>query len=187
MTVHTRRGFLAASTLGLAACAQRRIPVAAAVAPRPQLPRVNVAADRVIRTIVGLRPFRPSGFVVRAEKLDSKTVIHNYGHGGAGITLSWGTAHLAVQEAAKVDTRNAAVIGCGVVGLATARLLQLRGYNVVIYTKAMPPDTTSNVAGGLWDPVTVFDHPRVTPEFRKQFVDAGKFAFRFYQSLASEA
>ena len=60
---------------------------------------MNVAADRVIRSTVGLRPFRPSGFVVRAEKLDAKTVIHNYGHGGAGITLSWGTAQLAVDLA----------------------------------------------------------------------------------------
>jgi glycine/D-amino acid oxidase-like deaminating enzyme len=147
---------------------------------------VRVSADRVIRTIVGLRPFRPSGFVVRGEKLDAKTVIHNYGHGGAGITLSWGTANLALQEAAKVETRTAAVIGCGVVGLTTARLLQLRGYSVTIYTKAMPPDTTSNVAGGLWDPVTLFDRTRVTPEFRKQFGEAGRFAFRFYQSLVGD-
>ena len=61
--------------------------------------RVRVSADRVIRSTVGLRPFRPVGFVVRAEKLDAKTVIHNYGHGGAGITLSWGTAQLAVDLA----------------------------------------------------------------------------------------
>jgi D-amino-acid oxidase len=42
---------------------------------------------------------------LRGEKLDSKTVIHNYGHGGAGITLSWGTAQLAVEEGAKTDAR----------------------------------------------------------------------------------
>jgi glycine/D-amino acid oxidase-like deaminating enzyme len=148
---------------------------------------VLVAPERVIRTIVGLRPFRPSGFVVRGEKLDQKVVIHNYGHGGAGITLSWGTAQLAVAEAAQIESRQAAVIGCGVVGLSTARLLQQRGYSVTIYTKAMPPDTTSNVAGGLWSPVTVYDHERVTPEFRRQFGDAGRFAFRRYQSLVGEA
>jgi glycine/D-amino acid oxidase-like deaminating enzyme len=145
-----------------------------------------VAPERVIRTIVGLRPFRPSGFVVRGEKLDAKTVIHNYGHGGAGITLSWGTAQLAVEEAAKVEARECAVIGCGVVGLATARLLQQRGYSVSIYTKAMPPDTTSNIAGGLWDPVTVYDRARVTPNFFRQFGEAGRFAFRRYQSMVGE-
>ncbi len=181
----SRRTFIGAAA-SLAGCGTERRAIVTPRAPERIAP-VRVAPDRVIRTIVGLRPFRPSGFVVRGEKLDLKTVIHNYGHGGAGITLSWGTANLAVQEAAKLETRTAAVIGCGVVGLATARLLQLRGYSVTIYTKAMPPDTTSNVAGGLWDPVTLFDRPQVTPGFRKQFSEAGRFAFRFYQTLASDA
>jgi D-amino-acid oxidase len=181
----SRRQLLSAAPLWLAACAARRSIIAP---PAPvALARVRVAPERVIRTIVGLRPFRPSGFVVRGEKLDQKVVIHNYGHGGAGITLSWGTAQLAVTEAAQIETHQAAVIGCGVVGLSTARLLQQRGYAVTIYTKAMPPDTTSNVAGGLWNPTTVFDRERVTPEFRRQFGDAGRFAFRRYQSLAGPA
>ena len=51
---------------------------------------VRASWDRVIRTTVGLRPFRPSGFLLRPEKLDAKTVIHNYGHGGSGMSLSWG-------------------------------------------------------------------------------------------------
>ena len=78
------------------------------------------------------------------------------------------------------------MIGCGVVGLSTARLLQQRGYRVVIYTRAMPPDTTSNIAGGLWEPVSLFDRARVTPEFRRQFGEAARFAFRRYQSLAGD-
>ena len=61
------------------------------------LPHVNVENHRVMRTIVGLRPYRSSGFVVRSEKVDDKLVIHNYGHGGAGITLSWGTSMLALK------------------------------------------------------------------------------------------
>jgi D-amino-acid oxidase len=180
----SRREWLAAS-VGLAGCAGRRHLLAPPPAPTP-LARVRVARDRVIRTIAGLRPFRPSGFVVRGEKMGDKTVIHNYGHGGAGITLSWGTAQLAVQEAAGVETRQAAVIGCGVMGLSTARLLQQRGLAVTIYTKAMPPDTTSNLAGGLWSPVAVYDDARLTPEFRRQFVEAGRFAWRRYQSMAGE-
>jgi glycine/D-amino acid oxidase-like deaminating enzyme len=140
----------------------------------------------MIRSTVGLRPFRASGFVVRGEKLDAKTVIHNYGHGGAGITLSWGTSQLAVEEGAKTGAHECAVIGCGVVGLTTARLLQLRGYSPVIYAKAMPPDTTSNVAGGLWEPTSLFDHGRESAEFRTQFTAAARFAFRRYQSLAGE-
>jgi D-amino-acid oxidase len=185
----SRREFLSTAPAVLAGCAARRAAIAPSIAqvgPEARLARVRVAPERVIRTIVGLRPFRPSGFVVRGEKLDDKTVIHNYGHGGAGITLSWGTAQLAVTEAAKVEARECAVIGCGVVGLSTARMLQQRGYSVTIYAKAMPPDTTSNVAGGLWDPVTVYDRARVTPEFHRQFGEAGRFAFRRYQSMAGE-
>jgi len=182
----SRRELLSIPAALLSGCAVRRSTLAPPTVP-VRLARVRAAPERVTRTIVGLRPFRPSGFVVRAEKLDEKTVIHNYGHGGAGITLSWGTAHLAVEEAAKIEARECAVIGCGVVGLSTARLLQQRGYSVSVYTKAMPPDTTSNVAGGYWNPTTVFDRQQVTPEFRRQFVEAGRFAFRRYQSLAGEA
>jgi D-amino-acid oxidase len=181
----TRRGWLAGSAGLLAGCATRRV-AGPATGAAPRLARVNVAKDRVIRTVVGLRPFRPSGFVVRAEKLDAKTLVHNYGHGGAGITLSWGTSQLAVDEGAKSGARECAVIGCGVVGLSTARLMQLRGAAVTIYAKAMPPDTTSNVAGGLWEPVSLFDGPRVTPEFRRQFAEASRTAFRRYQSMAGD-
>lgn len=151
-----------------------------------RLPRVNVSPQRAIRVVVGLRPFRPSGFVVRAEKLDAKTVIHNYGHGGSGITLSWGTAQLAVELAAPAESRDCAVIGCGVIGLSTARLLQLRGYRPVIYAASLPPSTTSNIAGGLWEPVSLYDDDRVTPQFRGQYETASRFAFRYYQSLAGE-
>src|SRR6266852_4722266 len=108
----SRRELLAGIPLLAAGCAARRIAISTSL-PVPRLAPVRVSPDRVVRTIVGLRPFRPSGFVVRAEKLDAKTVIHNYGHGGAGITLSWGTAHLAVEEAAKIETRECAVLGCG--------------------------------------------------------------------------
>jgi D-amino-acid oxidase len=188
----SRREFLGTSSLVTAGCATRRNPAAAGPMATPEhtppvrLARVRVSADRVIRTIAGLRPFRPSGFVVRGEKLDDKTVIHNYGHGGAGITLSWGTSQLAVDEGAKAGVRDCAVLGCGVMGLSTARLLQQRGYSPAIYTKAMPPLTTSNVAGGLWEPASLFDLPRVTPEFRSQFAEASRLAFRRYQSLTGD-
>ena len=45
-----------------------------------------------MRVVTGLRPYRPTGFVLRAEAFGDKTLIHNYGHGGGGITLSWGTS-----------------------------------------------------------------------------------------------
>ncbi|HVW09990.1 MAG TPA: FAD-dependent oxidoreductase [Bryobacteraceae bacterium] len=147
---------------------------------------VNVSPDRVIRTLTGLRPFRPSGFVVRAETLEGKTVVHNYGHGGAGITLSWGTAHLAELEARKTGQREVAVVGAGAVGLAAARLFTERGYRVSIYTKDLPPDTTSNIAGGQWFPFTVYDVDCLTPEFEEQLWTAAEFAYRRYQTMAGD-
>ena len=182
----TRRALLAGSVLTSFACSTRRVTVSLPPSAAARLTPVRVARERMIRTTVGLRPFRPSGFVVRGEKLDEKTVIHNYGHGGAGITLSWGTSQLAVEEGAKSQARECAVIGCGVVGLSTARLLQLRGYRTTIYTKDMPPATTSNLAGGYWDPVTLFDDANITPEFTRQFGAAAQFAFRRYQSMTGD-
>ncbi len=182
----SRRAFLGATAILPAGCAIHRGPVVTGRSTPPALAPVKVTRDRVIRTITGLRPFRPSGFVVRGEKLGDKLLIHNYGHGGAGITLSWGTAHLAAEAAVKVEGRECAVLGCGVVGLSTARLMQQRGWTVTIYTRDVPPETTSNVAGGLWEPVSLFDAPRVTPEFRNQFAAAARFAFRRYQSLAGD-
>jgi D-amino-acid oxidase len=145
--------------------------------------RVNVAPDRIIRTVVGLRPFRPSGFVVRAERIGDRTVIHNYGHGGGGMTLSWGTSHLAVGLALESGERTCAVIGCGGVGLATARLLQRRGFAVTIYAKDVPPNTTSNIAGAQWSPFTVYDRDQRTPAFAAQFERAARLAHREFQNL----
>ncbi|PYL25682.1 MAG: hypothetical protein DMF37_04340 [Verrucomicrobia bacterium] len=47
----------------------------------------------VLAERVGLRPFRKSGVRLECDRLrDGRTVIHNYGHGGSGFTLSWGCA-----------------------------------------------------------------------------------------------
>jgi D-amino-acid oxidase len=54
----------------------------------------------VLRERVGLRPCRKSGVRVAAETLrDGRPVIHNYGHGGAGFTLSWGCAQTILELA----------------------------------------------------------------------------------------
>jgi D-amino-acid oxidase len=54
---------------------------------------LNIDPPKVTAARVGLRPFRRSGVCLRADKLrDGRAVIHNYGHGGSGFTLSWGCA-----------------------------------------------------------------------------------------------
>ena len=61
--------------------------VADAILERARRLVPELAAARVLRHRVGLRPARPS---VRVERVGD--VVHCYGHGGAGVTLSWGTA-----------------------------------------------------------------------------------------------
>jgi D-amino-acid oxidase len=184
-----RRQFLHAASIaaaGSVVCGCHRSYTRATVpfsASACDLRPVLVSPDREIRTVVGLRPYRPSGFVVKAEKLGEKLVVHNYGHGGAGITLSWGTSKLAADLFTGELPGPVAVIGCGAVGLATARLLQDRGLPVTIYASELPPNTTSNIAGGQWFPFGVFDFGKQSPAFMNQFLQATEFSYRRYQTL----
>jgi len=167
----------------LAACERVRQFTASPERGRRRLAKVLVAPERVIRQTAGLRPFRRSGFNVSVDSLGDKPIIHNYGHGGGGIALSWGTADLAMRHALSTPHRDVAVVGCGAVGLATARLLQDHGFTVTIYAREVSPDTTSNVAGASWAPTLVFDAERSTPGFEEQFVRAARYAWRYFQTL----
>jgi glycine/D-amino acid oxidase-like deaminating enzyme len=199
-----RRGFLrgafATSTLLMAT---RSRGLAAALHPDRHFAPVKVSRDRIIREVVGLRPYRPEGFKVEAERIGEKLLVHNYGHGGAGITLSWGTGSLAVDLARdflgahqtsrpqrrtpSATHRHFAVLGCGVNGLTTARLLQRRFQDgpgtVTIYARDLPPETTSNIAGGFWSPTSVFDPGVATTKFTEQFRTACRISNRAFQNL----
>ncbi len=175
---------MASIGFALEGCASTTTTAKPQLAPRiPQarriLPLVNASWDRVTRTTIGLRPHRPSGFVLRAEKLDGKTLIHNFGHGGAGMSLSWGTAAIATDLALAHTERKAAVLGSGVVGLTSARELQRHGFDVTIYAATVPPDTTSNMSLAGFTPTSGFvDNDKRTPEFDAQFRQAVVIAYR---------
>lgn len=175
-------GGLGAVGLGLGACTPgTRFDSAS---PTLRLAAVRVSMDRIIRTTVGLRPYRPSGFVIRADRLEEKLIVHNYGHGGAGMSTSWGTGFLAAELAAEHDARQAAVIGCGVVGLTAARQLQQRGFDVTIYAKDLPPHTTSNMSLAAFTPESgLVTRSRRTPAWDAQFRRAVKIAYEQLQLL----
>jgi D-amino-acid oxidase len=63
---------------------------------------LGIEAPPVIAVKVGLRPFRKSGVRLERERLsDGRTVLHNYGHGGAGFTLSWACAEEVLSLASR--------------------------------------------------------------------------------------
>jgi D-amino-acid oxidase len=177
---------MALIALGVTGCATRGAPGSGAAARPPlRLAPVRVSYDRIIRATVGLRPHRPPGFLLRADKLDAKTLIHNFGHGGSGMSLSWGTGQMAAELALDQPDRRAAVLGCGVVGLTTARQLQRRGFSVTIYAAAVPPDTTSNMSLAGFTPTSgLVANDRRTPEWDAQFRRAVEIAYRQLQLLA---
>src|SRR3954468_1993454 len=157
---------------------QRVRPAPAVLAP------VHASWDRVLRTTVGLRPHRDAGFVLRAERLDDKTLIHNYGHSGAGMSLGWGCGVLVAEFALQASGRRAAVIGCGSPGLTTARQLQRRGFDVTIYAATVPPDTTSNMSLAGFTPTTALvNNDRRTPAWDAQFVRAAEISYRQLQLM----
>jgi glycine/D-amino acid oxidase-like deaminating enzyme len=61
------------------------------------LPRGTLFPGLIQRTFVGFRPMRDAGPRVEKEYVGDKTIVHNYGHGGNGVILSWGTAAHAVS------------------------------------------------------------------------------------------
>jgi D-amino-acid oxidase len=122
----------------------------------PDLPTPDFSFDPDVpgACIAGVRPFRKGSYRLEPELLSGKFVVHNYGHGGAGITLSWGCAarvrDIVKDHLATSHDNAVAVLGAGVMGLTAATLLLDLGLKVTIYTARLPAATTSFKAGGQW-------------------------------------
>ena len=89
----------------------------------PSLAPIRVHSDRLFDITVCLRPFRSAGPRLDVEQVAGKRVVHNYGHGGSGWSLSWGSAAVVVPKAMAGGERDIAVIGCGALGLAAGPAL----------------------------------------------------------------
>ena len=164
-----RRSVLAGA-LALPACATARKSTAPGAATpgfaRPQLAPLRMEAERITHITVCLRPFRAAGPRLDVETIGAKRVVHNYGHGGSGWSLSWGSAALAARNAMDGGARDIAVIGCGAIGITTAITLLRAGAKVTIYAAERLPHARSARATGTWSPSSrIADADAVTPQF----------------------
>jgi glycine/D-amino acid oxidase-like deaminating enzyme len=155
--------------------------------PKPaplQLVPVRASTDRITRITVCTRPFRAQGPRLDTEQIGSKFVVHNYGHGGSGWSLSWGSSGLAVRKAMASGERDIAVIGCGAMGLTSALLLQRAGARVTIYAKDLPPNVRSSLASGLWTPDSrICLEENATPAFKQLWEQMARSSFQTYQNF----
>ena len=118
----------------------------------PPIVPIRAHMDRIFRITVCLRPFRATGPRLDAERVGDKLVVHNYGHGGSGWSLSWGSSKVAVTKAMRDGEKEIAVIGAGALGLTSAITAQRMGARVTIYCKERAPEVRSARATGSWTP-----------------------------------
>jgi glycine/D-amino acid oxidase-like deaminating enzyme len=172
------RGSASLAALGLAGCATATVQKMPGIALAP----IRASASRLFDITVCLRPFRAQGPRLDAETVGHKLVVHNYGHGGSGWSLSWGSAHVVVTKAMQSSPKEIAVIGCGALGLTAAITAQQAGASVTIYARDMLPDTRSARATGSWTPdsrIALSD--KVTPEFPALWEQMARISFHTYR------
>jgi D-amino-acid oxidase len=176
---------------GLTGCAPKvrtappGLPPYAAVS---ELVPIQAQVDRIFRVTVCLRPFRAAGPRLDVERVGDKIVVHNYGHGGSGWSLSWGSSSIAVEKAMAAGERDVAVVGCGALGLTSAILLQRAGAKVTIYAKERPPEVRSARATGTWSPDSrVALANSVSPDFPALWERMCRYSFHTYESYLGMA
>ena len=136
------------------------------ILPDPDFSRLSATTPY----LVGIRPHRAGGVCLKLDediipsRHGSKFLIHNYGHGGAGITLSFGCASVVADHVQmlkrKMRRPAVAVIGCGVIGLTVAAELRRRWRTlpITIYAKDLDVrKTTSFLAAGKFEPSGICD------------------------------
>ena len=195
----TRRDLLQQSTAidpasVLTGCAHKPVQTAV-VAPAlsfrdkvPPLAAIRADADRLFKITVCTRPFRAQGPRIEAEKIGDKLVVHNYGHGGSGWSLSWGSGTIALDLAfagRDPSLTDVAIIGCGALGLTSAILAQRAGArSVTIYAKDRPSESRSFRATGSWTPDSRVALANSAPAaFPAQWEQMARTSWHYYQSF----
>jgi D-amino-acid oxidase len=144
---------------------------------------IRATKDRLFDITVCLRPFRAAGPRLDTETIGDTLVVHNYGHGGSGWSLSWGSGTVAVRKAMASSPRQIAVVGCGALGLTAAILAQRAGAEVTIYAKEQTPQTRSARATGSWTPdsrIALTD--AAGPKFGDLWEEMARTSFKAFRS-----
>ncbi len=149
----------------------------------PALVPIRAQTDRIFDIAVCLRPFRAAGPRLDVERVGDACVVHNYGHGGSGWSLSWGSSAVAVRKAMAASPREIAVIGCGILGLTSAILAQRAGAKVTIYARELLPETPSARATGAWTPASrIALAEAAPPDFATLWEGMARTAFKTHRA-----
>jgi glycine/D-amino acid oxidase-like deaminating enzyme len=176
-----RRGLLQTSLAAvLAGCSTKPD---SSFEPAAPLAAIRARTDRIFDIAVCLRPFRPAGPRVETERLGNVLVVHNYGHGGSGWSLSWGSSARAVRLAMQASPAEVAVIGCGALGLTSAILAQRAGARVTIYARDQLTETTSARATGEWTPDSrIAAVGAAAPDFGTVWEEMARVAYKAHRN-----
>lgn len=148
----------------------------------------NLSDNHIAGYSMGIRPCRISGIRLEIEHFKNKVIIHNYGHGGSGITLSWGCAHRVVQllEQEIVKMRGftqqpVVVLGAGIIGLSVAHELLDKGYKVTVYAEEFSPNVATSFGQGAVRPFGLGQEQDLV-----QFKELYHTSLKYFERYASE-
>ena len=179
----------AAGTLGLGACTSSSLlgtaePERLAPGDRARfLAPLRARTDRIFDITVCLRPFRAAGPRLDTERIRDTLVVHNYGHGGSGWSLSWGSSTIAVNKALTASPDRIGVVGCGVLGLTSALIAQAAGKPVTIYARDLIQQSMSARATGSFTPdsrIALAD--AISPEFPALWEEMARTSHKTFRS-----
>jgi hypothetical protein len=150
---------------------------------KPLLVPMRLSPDQLIDMKCCIRPLRAAGPNLGTEVIGRKLVVHNYGHGGSGWSLSWGSADIAVGKALSVLPSSVAVIGCGIVGLTSAVMAQRAGLKVTIYARELIQRTRSYRASGSYTPGSriALTEP-AGPQFGDLWEQMARFSWKMFRT-----
>lgn len=129
-----------------------------------RLPLPDLSMANFLYKAKQYRPYRKGGLRLEHEVIQGKHIFHNYGHGGGGISLAYGSGYISAKSLttyvgpSKLKNAECAVLGCGIMGLFTAIELAKRGYTVRLYAAQIPQKGATNnllasqIAAGKWQP-----------------------------------